>query len=321
MTEPRPLLQIEGLSRHFRLPGGEVVRAVDGVDLSLASGEVLGLVGESGSGKSTLGKTLLGLHDKTAGSVWFRGKALPQRYRRADFRRFAGAMQMVFQDPYSTLNPRLTVGESLAEPLHLQGRGGEALSRVPAWLQRVGLGVETAGRYPHEFSGGQRQRLGIARALIAEPALLVCDEPVSALDVSVQAQIINLLQDLRRSMNLAMLFIAHDLGVVRYLCDRTAVMYRGRIVEEAPTAQLFEAPRHPYTALLLQANPVADPDVARRPRLQAPPVGREAEGGCAFAPRCPRAGEACRVAPPLLPEGEGHRLACHDPVPLSSARL
>lgn len=311
MTEP--LLQVEDLVRHFRLPGAQTVRAVDGVTLTIEPGEALGLVGESGSGKSTLGKTILGLHDKTAGAVRFRGQMLPASYRRADFLRQAGMMQMVFQDPDSTLNPRLTVGESLAEPLVLLGRRAEVGTRLPEWLARVGLGAEAAGRYPHEFSGGQRQRLGIARALIAEPALLVCDEPVSALDVSVRAQIVNLLQELRRSIGLALLFIAHDLGVVRHLCERTAVMYRGRLVEEAPTEELFTRPRHPYTRLLLDSNPLPDPRLARPHAVPAPPNTANA-AGCVFAPRCPRAGNRCRTAPELKDEGGGRRLACHDPL-------
>lgn len=311
MTEP--LLQVEGLVRHFPLAGGQMVRAVDGVSLTIQQGEALGLVGESGSGKSTLGKTILGLHDKTAGAVRFRGRKLPACYRRADFLRQAGMMQMVFQDPDSTLNPRLTVGESLAEPLVLLGRRSEVRARLPEWLARVGLGAEAAGRYPHEFSGGQRQRLGIARALIAEPALLICDEPVSALDVSVRAQIINLLQELRRSIGLALLFIAHDLGVVRHLCERTAVMYRGRLVEEAPTQELFTRPRHPYTRLLLDSNPPPDPRLARTRPPAATQTGTADPAGCAFAPRCPRAGNQCRTAPQFK-EQDGRRLACHNPL-------
>lgn len=256
-----PLLRVEQLSRHFGLPGGRggVLRALDGVSFSLRRGEVMGVVGESGSGKSTLGKTLLGLHDKTAGDVWLKGVRLPRRYRRGDFLRYGRTLQMVFQDPYGTLNPRLTIGDSLAEPLHIQGLGAEARQRVAAGLRRVGLAAEAAARYPHEFSGGQRQRIGIARALIAEPELLVCDEPVSALDVSVQAQIVNLLMELRAELGVAMLFIAHDLALVRYLCDRVLVMYRGRVVEEGAVEAVFDRPQHPYTRLLLDASPVADP--------------------------------------------------------------
>jgi ABC-type oligopeptide transport system ATPase subunit len=253
------LLQTENLGREFRLPGGGRFAAVSAIDLHLRCGEALGLVGESGSGKSTLGKLLLGLLDKSIGSVRFRGELLPQRYRRADFRRSARRMQMVFQDPYSTLNPRLSIGESLLEPLRLLGERGDLRQRAAHWLERVGLTPAMAERYPQEFSGGQRQRIGMARALIAEPELLICDEPVSALDVSVQAQIINLLAQLRREMGLSLIFIAHDLALVRYLCDRVAVMQDGRIVETAATEQLFAAPQHAFTKKLLAARSVADP--------------------------------------------------------------
>ncbi len=254
-----PLLEITGLTRRYRLPGGSSLLAVDNVSFTLARGEVLGLVGESGSGKSTLGRMVLGLEEKSAGEVRFRGETLPRRYRRADFQRYARSMQMVFQDPYATLNPRLTIGESLAEPLRLQGWRGDPAPRVREWLERVGLAASMAGRYPHEFSGGQRQRIGIARALITEPEMLVCDEPTSALDVSVQAQVINLLADLRREMGLAMLFIAHDLAVVRYLADRVAVMKSGQLLEVAPTEQLFTAPSHPFTRHLLAVRPRPEP--------------------------------------------------------------
>jgi ABC-type oligopeptide transport system ATPase subunit len=254
-----PLLEVRDLSKQFRLPGGRPMVGVEHIDLTLARGEVLGLVGESGSGKSTLGKLILGLHDKSGGEVRFRGELLPQRYRKRDFQRWAKHMQMVFQDPYTTLNPRLTIGESLAEPLWLQGERGAIDDRVAHWLTRVGLSPAMASRYPHEFSGGQRQRIGIARALIGEPELLVCDEPVSALDVSVQAQVINLLAELRAEMGLSMIFIAHDLAVVRHLSDRVAVMQQGHIVELAETGALFAAPRHPFTQRLLAARNVADP--------------------------------------------------------------
>ena len=253
------LLRVENLGKQFKLPSGESFWATRHIDLQLQRGEVLGVVGESGSGKSTLGRMLLGLLDKTEGEVYFDGELLPQRYRRHDFRRHARDMQMVFQDAYSTLNPRLNIGASLAEPLRLLGERGDLSARIAMALQRVGLAPALAAHYPHEFSGGQRQRVGIARALMAEPQLLICDEPVSALDVSVQAQIINLLMQLRRDLGLSLILISHDLAVVRYLCDRVAVMQNGVIVELAATEQLYNAPQHPFTQKLLAARQIADP--------------------------------------------------------------
>jgi peptide/nickel transport system ATP-binding protein len=254
-----PLLRVENLGHRFRLPRGEDFWAVRHVDLELQPGEALGLVGESGSGKSTLGRMLLGLLDKSEGSVHFDGELLPRHYTRRDFKRHARDMQMVFQDAYSTLNPRWTIGASLAEPLRLLGERGDFGVRIDAALRQVGLAPALAAHYPHEFSGGQRQRIGIARALLAQPRLLVCDEPVSALDVSVQAQILNLLVQLRRDLGLSLILISHDFAVVRHLCDRVAVMQRGAIVELAPTEQLYTDPQHPFTRQLLAARQVPDP--------------------------------------------------------------
>lgn len=254
------LLRIEALGKCFALPGRAPLWAVRDVDLQIRAGEAIGIVGESGSGKSTLGRMLLGLQDKTEGAVYWRDEQLPRSYRRADFKRWAPHLQMVFQDPYATLNPRFRIGDSIAEPFLLSaGDRTDINQRVGAALERVGLAASMAERYPHEFSGGQRQRIGLARALIVEPELLVCDEPVSALDVSVQAQIINLLARLRREMNLTLVFISHDLAVVRHLCDRVAVMQAGRIVELAETERLFVAPQHEFTKKLLAARQIADP--------------------------------------------------------------
>jgi peptide/nickel transport system ATP-binding protein len=253
-----PLLRVAGLGRRFRLQG-EDFWAVRDVGFELQAGEALGLVGESGSGKSTLGRMLLGLLDKSEGDVHFAGELLPRSYRRRDFQRHARSMQMVFQDAYSTLNPRWTIGASLAEPLRLLGERGDFSVRIDHALRQVGLAPGLASHYPHEFSGGQRQRIGIARALLAQPRLLVCDEPVSALDVSVQAQILNLLVQLRRELGLSLILISHDLAVVRHLCDRVAVMQRGAIVELATTEQLYTDPQHPFTRQLLAARQVADP--------------------------------------------------------------
>lgn len=249
------LLRCENLGKRFVLPGREEFWAVRNVSLAIHRGEALGIVGESGSGKSTLGRMLVGLHDKTEGDVYYGDTCLPRVYRRNDFQHWAAHLQMVFQDPYATLNPRFTVGDSIAEPLRLTKKLSrvENQQRVAQALERVGLSAAMAQRYPHEFSGGQRQRIGLARALISEPKVLVCDEPVSALDVSVQAQIINLLGRLRSEMGLTLIFISHDLAVVRHLCDRVAVMKAGQVVELAETETLFESPQHEFTQRLLTA--------------------------------------------------------------------
>ncbi len=255
-----PVLEIHEVSKHFHLAHGKELRAVDGVSLSVDEREVVGLVGESGSGKSTLARTVVGLYRRTAGRVLFRGEPLPERYRAEDFRRLGRKIQMIFQDPYSSLDPRMTVREIVAEGPMIHGlwRRRDAQERVAGWLSRVGLSPDDMSRYPHEFSGGQRQRIGVARALALEPELLVCDEPISALDVSVQAQVVNLLADLKRKMGLTLLFIAHDLSMVRYVSDRIAVMSKGRIVELGRADDVYFRPEHPYTRALVAANPALD---------------------------------------------------------------
>jgi peptide/nickel transport system ATP-binding protein len=314
------ILEARGLRKHF---GGErflfsrkpLVRAVDDVSLPIKRGETFAVVGESGCGKSTLGRLLLRLIEPTAGQVVFDGEdvtaATPERLRalRRD-------MQIVFQDPYSSLNPRMSVADLVGEPLSVHGiaSGAERENRVAATLRRVGLSPEHGARFPHEFSGGQRQRIGIARALSAGPKLLLGDEPVSALDVSIRAQIINLLEDLKSELNLTLILIAHDLAVIRHTADRVAVMYLGEIVEMAPADQLFEAPLHPYTRALVSAIPVPDP-AARREKMILegdPPSPAAPPTGCRFHPRCPHAKALCRDEAPNLAAIDGeHRVACH----------
>jgi oligopeptide/dipeptide ABC transporter ATP-binding protein len=319
-----PLVVAEALTRHFATPGlftrSRSVQAVNDVWLSLAPGETLGLVGESGSGKSTIGRLLLGLLPPSGGRVLFDGIDLAHAsasQRRALRRR----MQIVFQDPNASLDPRRTVGAQIADGLaiHRIVPAAARPTRVADLLTQVGLPAENATRYPHEFSGGQRQRIGIARALATEPAFLVADEPVSALDVSVQAQVLALLADLRSRLHLALLFISHDLAVVRSLCDRVVVLYLGRVMEAGPVAAVFDAPRHPYTQALLSAVPSLDPD-RRRTRLLLPgdpPSPADPPSGCVFRTRCPRAIAACAAAVPGPdPVGPGHTVACirHDVV-------
>jgi oligopeptide/dipeptide ABC transporter ATP-binding protein len=276
-------------------------------------------VGESGSGKSTLGKTVLGLHDKTAGQVKFRGEVLPQKYEAKDFRRFATNMQMIFQDPYSSLNPRMTIGEIVGEGLKLHQNHDSSIVRdkVAIWLEKVGLHADHMSRYPHEFSGGQRQRIGIARAMILEPEFVVCDEPISALDVSVQAQVINLLGELKESMGLTLLFIAHDLSMVRYVSDRMAVMYLGSLVEVGRADEVYFDPKHPYTEVLIGSNPEPDPELERsRPSTAIQgeiPSPVNVPAGCRFANRCPKVMDVCKsITPQLIPLKDIERqVACH----------
>jgi oligopeptide transport system ATP-binding protein len=314
-----PVLQVNDLVKHYHVRGrGQVVRAVDGVSLTIGEGEVLGLVGESGSGKSTIGKCVLRLTEPTAGSVHLTGRDITHLSRRA-LRPLRRDVHMVFQDPYSSLNPRFTVGQIVAEPLRRHGvaRGGPAGERVREMLERVGLGAEMRGRRPHELSGGQRQRVGLARALILEPKLVVADEPVSALDVSVQASVLNLVADLQRDMGFSCLFITHDLSVVEFLADRIAVMYLGQIVETGPTKKIFAEPQHPYTQALLSAAPEPDP-VRQRARTRVVLTGEvpspvDPPAGCRFHTRCPVAVDTCRtVEPALTGVREADRpVACH----------
>ncbi len=319
-----PLVQVRDLRTYFPArPGGfkagkHVLRAVDGVSFEISPGTTLGLVGESGCGKTTVGRTLLRLVEAIGGSVRFDGVDVLAA-RRGALRRLRRDMQIVFQDPFGSLNPRMTVERIVAEPLDVHGVGTvrQRRGRVAELLGRVGLRGEDARRYPHEFSGGQRQRIGIARAIALNPRFIVLDEPVSALDVSIQAQILNLLNDLRKELGLTYLFIAHNLAVVRHFSDRVAVMYLGKIIEVADAADLYARPRHPYTMALLSAVP--EPDPARRrersPVVGEPPSPLSPPNGCAFHPRCPFATEECRrMTPPLQSEpglSMGHLVACH----------
>ncbi len=318
------LLEVQGLEMHFPITRGIIfqrqvgaIKAVDGVNFSLFRGETLGLVGESGCGKSTTGRAILQLHRPTAGGVIFEGKDLTQT-KGEELRKMRRRMQMIFQDPYASLNPRMTVGSIVGEPLEVHNIGSgrkERQERVQELLKTVGLNPYFVNRYPHEFSGGQRQRIGVARALAVNPAFIVCDEPISALDVSIQAQVINLLEDLQEQMNLTYLFIAHDLSVVRHISDRIAVMYLGKIAEVADRDELYANPMHPYTQALLSAVPIPDPQIENQRRriiLEGDvPSPANPPQGCNFCTRCPRVMDICREQePPFKDYGDGHYVAC-----------
>lgn len=324
--EAKPLLEVRNLRKHFPIKGGLFgrtvghVKAVDGIDLTIKSGETLGLVGESGCGKSTAGRTMIRLYEPTSGEIIFhdpeRGEMRLERAALADLRRVWMNMQMIFQDPFSSLDPRMSVGRIIAEPLTVHGiaQGSELRDRVGELLRRVGLRPEHQSRYPHAFSGGQRQRIGIARALALNPKLVICDEPVSALDVSVQAQVLNLLEDLQDEFDLTYLFIAHDLSVVEHISDRVAVMYVGYVVEVAPTEELFRNPLMPYTEALISAIPPPNPRRRSRPMKLSGEVPSPSDppSGCYFHPRCPYATDRCKVErPPLREVVPGHFAACH----------
>ncbi len=318
--QPEVLLEVRNLVKHFPIRQGIIfskqvgaVQAVDDVSFTVHTGETLGLVGESGCGKTTTGRLILRLIEPTSGDVIFDGKNIPT-LPKDELRELRKDMQIIFQDPYGSLNPRMTVGDIIGEPLHIHklARGPEKEKRVRELLEVVGLSAFHARRFPHEFSGGQRQRIGIARALAVRPKLIICDEPVSALDVSIQAQVINLLQDLQKEFDLTYIFIAHDLSVVKHISDRVAVMYLGKIVELTPRDALFERPLHPYTRMLLSAIP--DTSGAGKPRV---PVAGEVPNplnppqGCPFHPRCPHARDLCKNEMPATERHDETEVACH----------
>ena len=319
MVDVPSILKVNNLQVHFPVSKGlfeppGLVRAVDGVSFRIRPGETLGLVGESGCGKSTTARAIVGLNKPTSGEIYLDGKRI-DRLSASAMLPHRRTVQMIFQDPYASLNPRMTVGAIIREPMEIFGlhTGRDRRLEVMRLMDLVGLNPRFLNRYPHEFSGGQRQRIGIARALAVQPRLIVCDEPVSALDVSIQAQVVNLLADLQRELNLAYLFISHDLAVVRHLSHRIGVMYLGRIVEMGPSEEVYRRPKHPYTQALLSAVPIPDP-IAERTRQRIKlrgevPSPDKKYPGCPFADRCPIAEEACRAAPPA-DRGDEHRAAC-----------
>lgn len=320
----RPLIEVQNLTKHFVIQRSwngqplKTVQAVTQVTFSIPSGETLGLVGETGCGKSTVGRTLVGLYEPSGGTALLEGADIHAALRSRDNIKFRRRLQMIFQDPYASLDPRMTVGDIVGEPLdiHQLATGEVRRERIQELLAQVGLDPEHAGRYPHEFSGGQRQRVGIARSLAAQPDFIVCDEPISALDVSIQAQVVNLLQDLQEKLGLTYLFIAHDLSMVRHISHRIAVMYLGSLVETATSADLFANPQHPYSQALLSAIPLPDPQLeAVRQRIVMPgevPSPINPPSGCRFRTRCPLAMPVCtETTPSLIDDGTGHATACH----------
>jgi peptide/nickel transport system ATP-binding protein/oligopeptide transport system ATP-binding protein len=330
----KPLVQVRNLVKHFPITSGILiqksigaVKAVDDVSFDVMRGETLGIVGETGCGKSTTARLLVRLLQATSGSIVFDGQDITAA-KGEELKRLRSEMQMIFQDPYSSLNPRKTVGSIISEPFAIHGQltgPGERKQRVQDLMDRVGLNPEHYNRYPHEFSGGQRQRIGVARAIALKPKLLVADEPVSALDVSIQAQVLNLLRDLQNELNLALVFIAHDLSVVRHMCDRVAVMYLGKVVELAPSDSLYGFPRHPYTGALLSAVPVADPAGAGRERQLLSgdvPSPANPPAACRFHTRCRKAQPRCsETEPPLEDKGRHTLAACHFPLTREEADL
>ncbi|NLG83219.1 MAG: ATP-binding cassette domain-containing protein [Firmicutes bacterium] len=323
MAATDTLLEVRGLKKYFPLTTGGLgfhrglLKAVDDVSFTIQAGETVGLVGESGCGKTTVGLTILRLYEPTAGQIVFEGTEITG-LRPEELLPFRRKMQMIFQDPFASLNPRMTVGDIIGEPLDIHGlaRGKERTERIYELLRQVGLSPDHANRYPHEFSGGQRQRIGVARALAAQPRFIICDEPISALDVSIQAQIVNMLQELQVSLGLTYLFIAHDLAMVKHISNRVLVMYLGKIVEEAPSAELYENPLHPYTQALLSAIPIPDPGVERtRQRISLAgdvPSPVDPPAGCRFVTRCPRRLSVCAGENPKMKTvAPGHTVACH----------